>query len=82
LISGISLGFVLWPINIKSYEPLIQAGGRKDLWWDQEAMSLWRARGVAKPPCRKWTSEFSDPFESLFLSHIIRFIYQFLSVEN
>ena len=29
------------------------------------------SRGVAKPPCRKWVSEFSDPFESLFLSHII-----------
>ena len=26
---------------------------------------------MAKPPCWKWASEFSDPFESLFLSHII-----------
>ena len=58
LISGISLGFVLWPINIKSYEPLIQVGGRKDLWWGQGAMLLWKARGVAKPPCRKWTTVF------------------------
>ena len=32
---------------------------------------LVESRGVAKPPCRKWVSEFSDPFESLFLSHII-----------
>ena len=27
--------------------------------------------GVTKLPCQKWVSEFSDPFESLSLSHII-----------
>jgi hypothetical protein len=39
-------------------------------------MPLEGPRGVAKPPCRKWVSEFSDPFESLFLSHIIYMYYR------
>jgi hypothetical protein len=30
LISGISLGVLLWPINIKSYGPLILDGGLQD----------------------------------------------------
>jgi hypothetical protein len=52
---------ILWTINSGwgSLRPLVGSRGNSG------------TRGVGKPPCRKWVSEFSDPFESLFLSHII-----------
>ena len=72
LISGIFMMAhhhkILWAINSgwESLRPMLGSGGNAPI----------GGKGVVKTPCRKWTSKFSDPFESLFLSHIIYYMYK------
>ena len=74
LISGISLGVLLWPINIKSYGPLILAGGCYPS--GVKGQCPCRGRGGLQSPLAEKGFQFSDPFESLFLSHIIYMYYR------
>ena len=74
LISGNSLGFLLWRINIKSYGPLILAGGCYPS--GVKGQCPCRGRGGLQSPLAEKGFQFSDPFESLFLSHIIYMYYR------